>query len=190
VDYDSLVVDVQSVLDTLIPLEIEAQTKNGSWYILGIRPYRLLSNVIEGVVITFVDITQRKLAEQKLIEAERFRHAAEIETVGIVFFRLDGAITSANNAFLVMTGYTQEDMRASLINLEVILPQESSRRSLKANNELKTLGRTTPHERQYVRKDGTRGWALFAAWRISEAEAVVYVINIRGVEAADAAGRP
>jgi two-component system CheB/CheR fusion protein len=190
VDYDNLVADVQGVLDTLIPLEIEAQTKTGGWYILGIRPYRLLSNVIEGVVITFVDITQRKRAEQKLIEAERFRHAAEIETVGIVFFKLDGAITSANKAFLAMTGYTQEDMQASLVNLDVILPQEFSRRSLKANAELKTLGRTTPHERQYVRKDGTRGWALFAAWRISEAEAVVYIINIRGVEAADAVGHP
>jgi two-component system CheB/CheR fusion protein len=188
VEYHNLVVDVQSVLDTLIPLEIEAQTKAGNWYILGIRPYRLLSNVIEGVVITFVDITHRKLAEQKLIEAERFRHAAEIETVGIVFFKLDGTITSANKAFLAMTGYMPEDMRASLVNLDVILPQESSRRSLKANAELKTLGRTTPHERQYLRKDGTRGWALFAAWRISEAEAVVYVINIRHVDSADAAG--
>ena len=175
---DHLLADVQTVLDTLVPLEAEVQTKAGGWYILGIRPYRTVDNVIEGAVITFVDITLRRLAEQKLLEAERFRRAAEIETVGIVFFRIAGAITSANDAFLRMLGYSREDLAAGKIYWDLITPPEWIKASQQALKELQDSGRSNPYERQYVRKDGSHGLALFAAWRLAEDEAVVYIIDV------------
>ena len=58
--YSSLVADVQSVLATLIPKELEVQTAEGKWYTMRILPYRTLDNVIEGAVLTFVDITEMK----------------------------------------------------------------------------------------------------------------------------------
>ncbi|MEO8656937.1 MAG: chemotaxis protein CheB [Bryobacteraceae bacterium] len=64
--YDHLVEDIKEVLDTLVPKEVEAQTKSGAWYTLRIRPYRTLENVIEGAVITFVDITEQKIAREAL----------------------------------------------------------------------------------------------------------------------------
>jgi two-component system CheB/CheR fusion protein len=178
IGHDNLLADVQSVLDTLVPSEIEVQTKVGSWYILGIRPYRTLENVIEGAVITFVDITLRKAAEEKLREAERFRRAVEIETVGIVFFQIDGAMTSANSAFLRMTGHSRQDLDTGKINWDSITPPEWLEASHQAQTELKNTGRAVPYERQYLRQDGSRGWALFAAWRIAEGEAVVYLIDV------------
>ncbi len=57
-DYTNLLGDVQSVLDTLMPKSIEVQTIKGDWYEMTITPYRTLDNVIEGAVITFVDITE------------------------------------------------------------------------------------------------------------------------------------
>ena len=57
VGYDRLVADVQDVLDTLVPRDVEVQTRAGAWYLLRIRPYRTLENVIEGAVITFTDIS-------------------------------------------------------------------------------------------------------------------------------------
>ena len=48
VGYDRLVADVRAVLDTLVPKEVEVQTQAGAWYLLRIRPYRTLENVIEG----------------------------------------------------------------------------------------------------------------------------------------------
>ena len=60
VGYDRLVADVQAVLDTLIPKEVEVQTQAGEWYTMRILPYRTLDNVIEGAVITFVDITEAR----------------------------------------------------------------------------------------------------------------------------------
>jgi two-component system CheB/CheR fusion protein len=178
VGHDDLMADVQSVLDTLVPVDAEVQTKAGGWYILGIRPYRTLENVIEGAVVTFVDITARKTAERKLQEAERFRRAAEIETVAIVFFKIDGAITSANGAFLHMTGYTHDDLEAGKISWDSLTPPESLEPARHALQELKTSGRAVPYERQYLRRNGSRGSALFAAWRIAEGEAVVYVIDV------------
>lgn len=72
--YASLVADVQSVLDTLVPKEADVQTTAGQWFRMRILPYRTLDNVIEGAVITFVDVTERRRAEDALRESqERLR---------------------------------------------------------------------------------------------------------------------
>ncbi len=56
VDRSHFVEDMQSVLDTLIPKECEVKTLKDKHYTMRINPYRTLDNVIEGLVITFVDI--------------------------------------------------------------------------------------------------------------------------------------
>jgi two-component system CheB/CheR fusion protein len=58
VGYSSLMVDIKAVLANLVPIEREVQTSAGQWYTLRIQPYRTLDNVIEGAVISFVDITE------------------------------------------------------------------------------------------------------------------------------------
>jgi two-component system CheB/CheR fusion protein len=74
--YDSLAADTQAVLDTLIPKEAEVQTAEGRWYTMRIQPYRTLDNVIEGAVLTFVDITEtHKLQEALRKNQDRLRIA-------------------------------------------------------------------------------------------------------------------
>jgi two-component system CheB/CheR fusion protein len=68
--YDNLVQDTQTVLDTLIPKDIEVQTREGQWYQMRIQPYRTLENVIEGAVLTFVEITEMKHMRQALRKSE------------------------------------------------------------------------------------------------------------------------
>jgi two-component system CheB/CheR fusion protein len=70
IGYDRLTVDLQSVLDTLIPQELEVQTLEGKWFSLRIQVYRTLDNVIEGAVITFFDISDMKKAEAAVRESE------------------------------------------------------------------------------------------------------------------------
>ena len=70
VDYDRLVADIQAVLDSLVPHEREVQTQAGGWYTLRIQPYRTLENVIEGAVITFVDITEMVQTREALRKAD------------------------------------------------------------------------------------------------------------------------
>ena len=65
-DYNNLAADTQSVLETLTPREVEVQILAGTWYTMRILPYRTQDNVIEGAVITFSDITERKRAENEV----------------------------------------------------------------------------------------------------------------------------
>jgi two-component system CheB/CheR fusion protein len=62
--YD-LVPDVRRVQRTLAPAEHEVKGDSGATYIMRILPYRTVGNVIDGVVIAFVDISERKRAEEE-----------------------------------------------------------------------------------------------------------------------------
>lgn len=55
-----LIEDVEQVLENLIPIERDVETKEGKPFAMRIQPYRTLDNVIEGAVITFTEIIQRK----------------------------------------------------------------------------------------------------------------------------------
>lgn len=54
------------MLDNLIPREAEVQTRDGRWYLMRILPYRTIDNVIEGAVLTFVDIARQKRVEEEV----------------------------------------------------------------------------------------------------------------------------
>jgi two-component system CheB/CheR fusion protein len=64
-DYDLLTEDAEHVLATLKTVEREVVSNDGRWYISRMVPYRTVEDHISGVVLTFVDITERKLAEQE-----------------------------------------------------------------------------------------------------------------------------
>ena len=70
-DYPRLMDDADAVLATLVFREQQVNTRDGRWYRVRIMPYRTQDNVIDGVVITFVDITEIKLLEAKLRKPER-----------------------------------------------------------------------------------------------------------------------
>lgn len=56
---DDLLERAQQVLDTLAPYEREVRNTNGTCYLARIQPYRSMDNVIDGVVLTFTDVTTR-----------------------------------------------------------------------------------------------------------------------------------
>jgi two-component system CheB/CheR fusion protein len=72
-DYPSFVGDVRSVLRDLVPVEREV-AGNRRWFLARIKPYRTVDDRIDGVVVTFVDITRRLRAEEDLRQgADRTR---------------------------------------------------------------------------------------------------------------------
>lgn len=71
VNYDSLVADIQAVLKNLTPKEVDVQTVELKWYTMRMLPYRTLDNVIEGAVITFVDITEMVTIREALRKANQ-----------------------------------------------------------------------------------------------------------------------
>jgi two-component system CheB/CheR fusion protein len=71
--YENLANDVAEVIDRLITKEIELKTvDNESWYYMHILPYRTADNFIDGVVITFSNVTKFKKLEQELKDAWEF----------------------------------------------------------------------------------------------------------------------
>ncbi|MEJ2658868.1 MAG: chemotaxis protein CheB, partial [Desulfobacterales bacterium] len=68
--YEDLKKDSQEVLDSLMVKEAEVQDADSNWYAMRISPYRTIENMIDGVVITFVDITKIKRVEMALRESE------------------------------------------------------------------------------------------------------------------------
>jgi|GEM_PF-6631566 len=93
-----LLADARSVLDTLTPIEREVQAGN-TWYLARTQPYRTMDNVIDGVVLTFNDVTERVQA----IAARRARDLAEavVDTVREPLVVLDRQlhIVTANRAY-------------------------------------------------------------------------------------------
>ncbi len=64
--YEKLVDDAKTVLKTLEPMTTEGIDKNGHCYAIRIIPYRTINNLIDGVVITFLNIHAQKQAESKV----------------------------------------------------------------------------------------------------------------------------
>ena len=68
-EYPELAADATQVLQTLVPVERELR-EDGHWYLARMLPYRTIDDHIDGVVLTFVDITERRHVEQALRESE------------------------------------------------------------------------------------------------------------------------
>ena len=120
---------------------------------------------------------------------ERFRRIAEIETVGVIFFDTRGSISDANESFLRMSGFAREDLEAGLLRWDELTPPEWMPWTLRAIEELKATGHASPFEKEYIRKDGSRWWGLFAGRMLDEATAVELVLDITDQKVAEQAMR-
>ena len=98
--YTNLIPDVREVLATLVYKEMQVQTTTENWFNMRIFPYRTIENVIDGVVITFSEITKNKLKEESLIEANNFTLSV-ISTIREPMVILDSElrVVSANLSF-------------------------------------------------------------------------------------------
>ncbi len=122
--YDRLVADVKAVLDTLAPKEVEVQTKAGAWFLLRIRPYRTVENIIEGAVITFVDITEMKRVQQALREVNALRRLAVVlrdANDAITVQDMEGCILAWNPGAERMYGWTEAEALA--MNIRDRIPE-------------------------------------------------------------------
>ena len=67
----ALLADARIVLKSLTPIEIEIKASDGAWYMRRVLPYRTQDGTVEGVVITFADITNRRHTADALLAAKR-----------------------------------------------------------------------------------------------------------------------
>ncbi len=69
--YDDLIKDARAVLAELTPIRREVKSQDDKWYDMRLRPYRTVEDKIDGVVITFVDISDRRQVEAQLRKSNR-----------------------------------------------------------------------------------------------------------------------
>jgi len=131
---------------------------------------RLADVEVAAVVVNFRDVTERRRAEQALVESEeRFRAVFESVLVGIVRLDPAGRISDANRAMVDMFGYHLEELRGRIVTEFV---QEDEREH--AHREWRELADgTIEHcraERRIVRKDGQPVWVNLTASMVRDAQ--------------------
>ena len=168
-DYDKLERDAQHVLGTLQTIEREVRaTVAGSagagndeqeWFLVRVRPYRTVEDHIDGVVITFVDITHIKEAEQAL-EYSRERNRLMVEgTIEYAMFTMDenGAIDTWNRGARRILGYDEAEIMAQPGDI-IFTPEDRAAGVVEEELALARKKGSAASERWHLRKDGSRFW--------------------------------
>jgi two-component system CheB/CheR fusion protein len=161
--YQNLAQDIRRVLKTLTPAEVEVEDRRGRTYLLRIFPYRSRDNVIDGVTVTLVDITDRKRAQREIQAAREMQTAQAlargiVETVRQPVLVLDAGlkVMSANRSFyqtfnvrpeqtegrrIYELGNRQWDIPELRRLLETILPRQTSLADFEVEHEFPYIGR-------------------------------------------------
>jgi two-component system CheB/CheR fusion protein len=155
VGYTSLVADVQVVLRTLIPKETEVQTTDGKSYTLRILPYRTLDNVIEGAVVTFVDVTEVRRAREALQKVNALLRLAVVvhdAHDAITVQALDGRIIAWNPGAERLYGWSEAE--ALRLNVSDRIPKALQPIALNQVHQLSQAQTLAPFQTQRLTKDG------------------------------------
>ena len=155
-DYESLADDVADVFKTLNMVERQVVSSEGKQYLARIRPYRTTEDRIEGAVLTFVDVTALRRAEENVRAGEeRLRIAAETtKDYAILTIDEEGIITTWNLGARRIFGYADKEIVGKPFSI-LFTPED--RAAGAADEELRSArmeGRSMD-ERWHMRKDGS-----------------------------------
>jgi len=156
--YDDLRRDGTKVLRELSVVERELRVQDGGpTFIMRIRPYRSVENVIDGVVMTFVDITERKQADAALQASEaRFSAIVNQATVGVAETDLDGRFILTNARYREIVGRSAEILQGLRMQ-DITHPDDLQRNTLLFDNLIRE-GTPFEIECRYLRPDGMAVW--------------------------------
>jgi len=112
----------------------------------------------ERVIVSFIDITQKKKSEKLLLASEqKFRHFYEYLPVGSIIVDFNSRFISANKAFSIFIGYTEEELIGKSI-AEISFPDDVNVGKEDMQKLLNGLAEIPVVEKRYVRKDGKVVW--------------------------------
>jgi len=148
---------VKTVMETLAAEVREVQDVRGHWYSMRVRPYRTADNRIDGAVIVFVDITERReTAELRdaLARARRLVTVVEDSNDAITVQDLDGHIRAWNPAAAAIYGYSEEE--ALDASSSIIMPDEQRQEMAGKIASIRSGDMVRPFETWRQTRDGGR----------------------------------
>ena len=177
VGYAGLVADTQAVLDTLIAKEVEVQATSGMWYTLRIQPYRTMRNVIEGAVITFMDITEMVKTREGLQKANELNRLAIVvrdANDAVTVQDLDGRILAWNPGAVRMYGWSEGEALAMHVSERI--PAALRDAALAKIKELSRAAVLEPYSTQRLCKDGGVVTVWLTSTALMDAAGKMYAI--------------
>ena len=155
-DDPDLDADVRAVLERLVPAEREVAAENGRTYARRALPYRTADNRIDGVVVTFVDVSDRKRAEDEVAAAREYAESI-VQTLHepLLVLNPDLTVRGANAAFyrdfkagpaetigrkVYRLGNGQWDIPALRKALEEVLPADKVFTEYEVSHEFESIG--------------------------------------------------
>ena len=155
-DYGSLADDAAGMLKTLNPIERPVSSHSGRHFLVRLRPYRTMDDHIDGVVLTFVDVTELRKAEERLRAGEeRLRIAAETtKDYAILTIDEEASINSWNVGAQRIFGYAPHEIIGQPFST-IFTPED--RLAGAPEEELRGARETgrSMDERWHLRKDGS-----------------------------------
>ncbi len=132
----------------------------------------------DGLCVYCHDIHEHKQAQEALKESERrLRQLMESNLLGFVVIDTHETVREANDAFLELVGYTQEDVAAGHLHWAAFSPPEYQEQFTLTKEELRTIGVSPIVEKELMRKDGTRVPVQGGAMVIQREEAEPLVLG-------------
>ena len=156
-DYDGLMRDIAITLESLGPFEREVRCHNGLHYIVRFRPYRTEEDRIEGAVMTFLDVSARKEAEERArVGEERMRLVAEsTKDHAIITMDAEGLVSSWNTGAEKCFGYSESEMLGQSADI-IFTPEDRAKGAPEMERITALQEGRAEDERWHLRKDGSR----------------------------------
>lgn len=109
-NYPDLADDAREILRTLVFIQKEVPAIDGRWFLVRMMPYRTFDDRIDGLVITFIDVSEHKKREQKLHESEKkTRILLSTSSEAKIILAEDSSIMELNTAAESFFGKDREE---------------------------------------------------------------------------------
>lgn len=159
-EYADLADDAAATFASLRVVEREVRNSDGRWFLARILPYRTSEDRIGGAVLTFVDISGRMLAENRMhIGEARMQLIAEsMPDFAILTLDVDGRLTSWNTGAERIFGHLEGEILGQPIDV-LFTPEDRAAGVPEAEMRRARESGRAMDERWHLRKDGTRFYA-------------------------------
>ena len=130
--YPEMADDAKEVLRTLVFIEKQIPGKNGSWFSIRLMPYRTFDDRIDGLVITFIDITELKRVEEQCGEIQQMQNLLlNASTDVIINLSSDRKIVEFNSEAEKFFGVKRENaLKQDFFEMFVPEPRQSKTRQV------------------------------------------------------------